>query len=194
MLFRSQVTAQAVSVIATGTVLDAQAASATNANITAQALRLEVGGAGQSSNALELQVPLFSANVGSGGLFVRSVGDVTLGTTNAIAVQRVDLTAQSLQTLSDASQSGLTSVGQVVWNNANTAGSDITLAQAINAQSSVTLTTGGALTMAADLSATGGAWLKSGTDLSLTRISASAGDVGDSRCGRMFSSTPTRNT
>jgi hypothetical protein len=104
------VTASQVSLLATGLISDAQAVGDTTMNVVASALRVNADGWGTTANAVEFNVPLLSAAVGKQGMVAASLGNVNLGTTAAISVNRVQANGTSWVAVSDAAQTGLTAV------------------------------------------------------------------------------------
>ena len=102
-----------VSLIATaGSIVDADAAGASNVNVKANGLRLFAGtGVGQSTSALETNVSVLSAQAGSGGIYLLQSVDVIVGgvlaSVNRVAANASTNTASS----SDLSQFDLVTRG-----------------------------------------------------------------------------------
>ncbi|MBU3995898.1 MAG: hypothetical protein KKF42_09050, partial [Actinobacteria bacterium] len=103
-----------------GSILDnATEATAGNVDVYAKELRLQASTAassvGQTSNHLELEIAKFSANAGTGGLFLTESSAITVGETAAVETHRViaDATVTTPST-TDAIQSDLMSAGAAV--------------------------------------------------------------------------------
>ncbi|MBP6900713.1 MAG: hypothetical protein KBC73_11520, partial [Burkholderiaceae bacterium] len=79
-----------------GRVLDSSGDAAGTLDVQARALRLQAngldGGVGSSGDALETEVALVAADVGSAGLNLSEASALTVGTTPALSVQRVGAT------------------------------------------------------------------------------------------------------
>ena len=116
-----------VSVLSTsGRVLDSAGDATGTLDVQARNLRLQAsaGGVGSAADAIETEVALVAAAVGSAGLSLTDASALTVGTTPAISVQRVSASG-STGVVTDAPLSDLTATdgGSVLVN----AGSTITL-------------------------------------------------------------------
>ena len=169
-----------VSLISGGSVLDTSTEGATGSapiDVYAASLRVNAGAAvgvlGSTPinpNVLELEVQKFSAVARAGGVGVKAINAIEVGTTAAVAVSRVQADGTQAAATTDTAQSGVSAVnGSVVI----TSGAALTVNQAIGLTGTTSLgnlllqsaSTGVALNAA--LTTVGGA----------VSVAASAGDV-----------------
>ena len=135
-----------VTVTATsGSILDA---GATLLDVQAANLRLLAGlGIGALGDPLEISVALLAAAATTGGIRLRDEDDVTVGTVNAVSVNRVSVTATTASVGDAAATSDLvTTTGPVELT--SVAGS-ISLTDGTNADGRAITTTTGAVTLLA---------------------------------------------
>ena len=87
-------------------------------DVTAAQLRLEAesatGAAGESTNHLEINVDVLSAQTGSGGVFVTETDALQVGTVPAISANRIGSDGSAASTVTEASQEDVTTGGALV--------------------------------------------------------------------------------
>jgi hypothetical protein len=192
----STIVAQKVSLKASGLVSDSHAQDGATANVRAGELRVSADGFGTVSNAIEMDVALLSASVSAQGLNVATVGNVTLGSTSAIAVNRVLVNGVDVQAITDAVQTGVAGVGGSIR---LVSGNGITMEDAtvLRGDAGISLQTVGNFAMeqlqasAGNVSLVlGGALMdgSSSTDISALGLSISGGNIGSSGCDRSANS------